>query len=259
MPDLIMVDRSDSLARVRFNRPSKHNAFTIQMYQDFAKAMKQLGEDETVRCVILSGEGGKAFCVGSDVGEFSGDRMGSEAAQRYVEQTADVTTNLVNCPHPTIARINGYCVGGGLEIAAMCDIRICSDDAKFSIPSNKLGLTLDYAELSVLVDLIGRRRTAEILLDSRMFGAEEALRIGLVSKVVPLSELDREVDETAERIVRSAPLSNRWHKKFLRRLADPAPLTAEELEEPYLAFDTADYQEGSAAFAEKRLPNFQAK
>lgn len=259
MPDLIMVDRSDSLARVRFNRPSKHNAFTVQMYEDFANAMKRLGEDESVRCIVLSGEGGRAFCVGSDISEFSGDRMGSAAAQSYAARTAGATINLRDCPHPTIARINGYCVGGGLEIAAMCDIRICSDDAKFSIPSNKIGLTLDYSELSVLVDLIGRRRTAEILLDSRMFDAEEALRIGLVSKVVPLSELDREVDEAAERIVRSAPLSNRWHKKFLRRLADPAPLTARELEEPFLAFDTADYQEGSAAFAEKRQPNFRAK
>lgn len=259
MPDLIMVDRSAALARVRFNRPSKHNAFTIQMYEEFANALKQLGEDAAVRCIVLSGEGGRAFSVGSDIGEFSDDRMGSAAARGYAARTAGATANLQNCPHPTIAKINGYCVGGGLEIAAMCDIRICSEDSKFSIPSNKLGLTLDYTELSILVDLIGRRKTAEILLDSRIFDAEEALRIGLVSKVVPPSELDREVDEVAGRVARSAPLSNRWHKKFLKRLADPTPLTVRELEEPFLAFDTADYQEGSAAFAEKRLPSFQAR
>lgn len=259
MADEIQVERRGPLATVTFNRPEKHHAFTLEMYVELGNTMRRLSDDDTIRCVLLRGAGERAFCSGSDIGGFDADRMGSSQARDYAEQTSGPLQNLYDCRHPTVAAIRGYCIGGGLELAAMCDIRICSSDSRFGIPSNRLGLTLDFSELSVLCDVLGRNKALEILLEGRTFDAAEALRIGFVSRVLDPGAFGEEVRRTTDRIVASAPLSNRWHKSFVRRLAKPEPLSKEELDMAYLYYDTHDYQEGVAAFKEKRTPNFEGR
>jgi len=255
----IRVERNGAIATVIIDRPERMNAFTLDMYRRFGEAFEVLSVDDAVRCIIVTGAGDRAFCAGSDIGEFDDSRSGREQARAYADFVNPMTDRLRFCRHPTVARISGACVGGGLEIASLCDIRISSSDSRFGIPVNRLGLTVDYYELELLAELAGRRGALEILLEGRVFGAEEALRRNLVSRVVAPEELDAEVQATAERIANAAPMVNRWHKAFVRRLADARPLTDAERDEPYRCYDTEDYRAGTAAFRDKRRPVFEGR
>lgn len=259
MTDEIELTREGGLATVTMNRPDKMNAFTQPMYERFGEIFEELDADDDVRCILVQGAGDRAFCAGSDIGEFDDTRVGVEQAKEYARLANDATDKLFECRHPTVAKIRGVCVGGGLEIASMCDIRICSSDSRFGLPINRIGLTVDYDELATLCDLVGRRVAQEILLEGRVFGAEEALTKGLVSRMVAPDELDGEVESSVKRILRSAPLVNRWHKAFIRRLADSKPLDDAEREEPFRCYETEDYIEGTHAFVEKRRPKFAGR
>jgi enoyl-CoA hydratase/carnithine racemase len=158
-----------------------------------------------------------------------------------------------------VALIHGLCVGGGLEAAVMCDLRICGESSRFGVPINRIGVIMAYPELDALIDLVGRATALEILLEGRVFGAAEAKDKGLVTYVVPDAEVDETAAITAQRIADGAPLSNRWHKKFARRLRDPRKLTRREYLEGFANCDTEDYQEGFRAFLEKRKPVFKGK
>lgn len=252
----IRLDRDGHVATVTMNRPAKLNALTMGMYEALGTTMRELSADDGIRVVVLKGAGDRAFCSGSDIGDFDDTRSGIEQAKDYARRTNAGVRAIRDCRHPTVASIGGICVGGGLEVASVCDLRIASDDSRFGIPANRLGLTVDYEELAMIADLTGRRAALEIVLEGRIFGADEALRRNLVSRVVPRAELDSAVAETVERIAAAAPLVNRWHKAFVRRLADPAPLTEAELDVAYDCYETADYREGTRAFAEKRRPAF---
>jgi len=163
---------------------------------------------------------------------------------------------LADCRHPLVAQIHGICVGGGLEIVALCDLRICGESSRFGAPIKNLGLTMAYPEMAPLVHLVGAAVALEILLEGRIFDAAEAKEKGLVTRVVPDSEVANEARATAERIAEGAPLVARWHKKFARRLADPRPLTAAEADECFDCFDTEDFRIGYAAFLAKKKPVF---
>jgi enoyl-CoA hydratase len=256
MTNEIAVALCGQVATVAINRPEKLNAMTLDMYRAFGAAFEELGKNDRVRCIVVQGTGERAFCTGSDISEFGSSRLSVDQAKAYAVLANGATDKLRYCRHPTVAKIVGLCVGGGLEIASMCDIRICSTESRFGLPANRIGLTVDYEELDVLCELVGRRAALEILLEGRIFGADEALRLQLVSRVVDRPDLDDEVDQTAERIAERAPLSNRWHKAFVRRLADPRPVSAAEREEAYQCFLTEDYREGTTAFREKRKPQF---
>jgi enoyl-CoA hydratase len=252
----IQVDRDDAgIVTVLMNRPQKLNAFTLEMYRQFGKAFSDLNADETVRCIVVRGSGG-AFCAGSDIAGFEDDRNGGEQAREYAELTLDLTDKLKYSRHPTVACIEGPCIGGGLEIAALCDIRIAGKSARFGIPANRLGLTLDYRELTDIVALIGPFATLEILLEGNIFDAQLALQKGLITRITDDEAVVSNAYSTAARIAAAAPLVNRWHKKFVRRLSSQEPLTPQELLEPYACFDTEDYQIGQAAFKRKEKPAF---
>ncbi len=165
----------------------------------------------------------------------------------------------IECRHPLVAQIHGLCVGGGLEIAALCDLRICGVGSRFGAPIKNLGLVMAYQEMAPLVRLAGPAVALEILLEGRIFDAAEAKDKGLVTRVVPDAEVAAEAWATAQRIADGAPLAARWHKKFARRLMDARPLTPAEHDECFDCFDTEDFRIGCEAFFAKRKPDFQGR
>lgn len=247
------------IATVTLNRPAKLNAMTRAMYDRLGKIFSTLAADSEVRCVVLRGAGDRAFCPGSDINEFDDVRDNVEQAKAYAVFVNAPTFAVRDCPHPTVALIRGVCVGGGLELAAACDLRIAGESSRFGIPINRLGLTADYDELQLLVEMVGAAAALEILLEGRLLSAQEALQKGLLSRVVPDERVEEEVYSVARRISETAPLVNRWHKKFIRRLREPRPLTPEERDEAFACFATEDYRIGRDAFAAKRTPEFRGR
>lgn len=259
MAKQIQVERDGPIATVTLSRPRKLNALTRSMWHKLGEAVVTLSADNDVRCVVLRGSGNKAFSSGNDIGEFEKERANIPQARRYGADMKRTIDALQSCRHPMVAQINGVCVGGGLELAANCDIRICGESSRFGAPINKLGLVMSYAELESLLNLVGRATTLEILLEGRVFGAEEALQKGLVQRVVPDDAVEEEVRATAQRIADGAPLVARWHKKFIDRLSDPALLTKDEIDEGFLCFGTKDFEIGLKAFLDKKKPEFTGR
>ena len=257
--DLILVERNGGVATVTLNQPARLNALNRAMWTGLGEAMRELGADGALRCIILRGAGGKAFAAGADIAEFATERANARQAADYGGIVHDTMQTIAQCRHPTVALIEGACIGGGLEIAAMCDLRICGRSSRFGVPINRLGLTMGYGELEGVLALVGRAVTLEILLEGRIFDAEEAHAKGLVTRVVPDEDVEREAYRTAERIAAGAPLVARWHKAFIARLMPFPQIAADEWNEGFACFDTDDYREGVAAFLEKRKPQFKAR
>ncbi len=257
--ETIVVQRDGAIATLVLNRPEKLNALTKGMWRRLGTALAELSADDSLRCIVLRGAGGRAFSPGNDISEFEAERSNPEQAKTYGDILHRTLGNLQDCRHPTVALIEGVCVGGGLEIAALCDIRICGRSSRFGVPINRLGLVMAYPEIDGLRRLVGPAVALEILLEGRVFGAEEAREKGLVNRVVPDDKAEAEGFETARRIAAGAPLVARWHKRFLRRLEDPAPLSEVELDEGYDCYGTEDFQIGYRAFLEKRTPEFKGR
>lgn len=255
----ILVERDGHIAVVILNRPHKLNALTKSMWGLLGTTISELSAEPDLRCIVLRGAGGKAFSPGNDIGEFETERGNREQALAYGEILHPTLNALIDCPLPTVALIEGICVGGGLEIAALCDIRICGESSRFGVPINRLGLVMAYPEIGGLARLVGRTVALEILLEGRVFGAAEAKDKGLVNRVVSDDQVETEAMATALRICDGAPLVARWHKKFLRRLEDPTPLSAEEQAEGYACYETEDFQIGYRSFLEKKKPEFKGR
>jgi enoyl-CoA hydratase/carnithine racemase len=229
------------------------------MWAQLGEVFAELDADENLRCVVLAGAGDKAFCVGADISEFEDNRSTVEQARAYARRTHGALHRIAHCRHPVIARVHGLCVGGGLELATCCDLRIAGAGARFGIPVKRLGLVVAYSELQPLLQLIGPANAMEILLEGEILDAARAAAMGLVNRVVPDDQLDAEVEAAAARIAEGAPLVARWHKTFTRRLLDPTPLTPEELNESYHCFGTEDFQTGYQAFLAKAKPVFRGR
>ena len=259
MTETVLVERDGAIATVILNRPEKLNALTRAMWRRLGEIIESLSADDDLRCVVLRGAGGKAFAAGADIGEFETERANRERAGVYAAEVGRAIASIQACRHPTLALIEGACVGGGLEVAAFCDMRICGESSSFGVPIKRLGLVVGYEELRGLIALVGRAATLEILLEGRVFGADEALRMGLVNRVVPDGEVEEEAYATARRIAEGAPLVARWHKRFIKRLDDPAPLTDAELEETLACYDTDDFRRGYQAFLAKKTPEFTGR
>lgn len=259
MTDAILIERDDAIVTVVLNRPEKLNALTRAMWAELGRVIEQLSDDDAVRCIVLRGAGEKAFSPGNDIAEFASERSNKRQAVEYGKVMHATADALANCRHPLVAQIHGICVGGGLEIAALCDLRICGESSRFGAPINKLGLVMAYAEMAPLVRLVGGAAALEILLEGRIFDAAEAKEKGLVTRVVPDAHVAGEARATAQRIADGAPLVARWHKKFARRLESGQPLTAAELDECFDCFDTEDFRIGYRAFLAKQKPDFIGK
>jgi enoyl-CoA hydratase/carnithine racemase len=259
MSETILIERDGPIATVVLNRPEKLNAMTKDMWRRLGEAMTELAADDALRCLVLRGAGGKSFSPGNDISEFETERSNQSQAKAYGIVLHKALTALKACRHPTVALIEGVCVGGGLEIAALCDLRICGESSRFGVPINRLGLVMAYPEIDGLRRLVGPAAALEILLEGRVFGAAEARDKGLVTRIAADGEVAAEAYETARRIAAGAPLVARWHKRFLSRLEDPAPLSAAELDEGYDCYATEDFQIGYRAFLEKKTPRFEGR
>ncbi|MGA0025091.1 MAG: enoyl-CoA hydratase-related protein [Burkholderiales bacterium] len=259
MTDAIVTSRDGAIATVTLNRPDRLNALTRAMWEELGATMRRLSANDALRCVVLRGAGGQAFAAGADNGEFATERANARQARQYGEVIDATMKAVAQCRHPTVALIEGACIGGGLEIAAMCDMRICGSSSRFGVPINKLGLTMAYGELAGLLALVGRAVTLEILLEGRVFDAAEAYRKRLVNRVVADDQVETEAYALAQRIADGAPLVARWHKQFIERLTVRADIPPEEWDVGYACFDTDDYRAGVKAFLEKAKPDFKGR
>lgn len=256
---LVLVQRDDGIVTVVLNRPEKLNAFTIDGWRLLGDTFLELGADDSVRCIILRGAGEKAFSPGNDIGEFETTRSNKQQARTYGAVMRRTIEALQDCPHPIVAQIHGICVGGGLEIACLADIRICGASSRFGVPIKNLGLVMSYSELGPLVRLVGPSVALQVLLEGTIFDASEALRLGVVTRVASDADVAAEAQATARRIAEGAPLVARWHKKFVGNLISGKGLTDEDRDEAFDCFDTEDFRSGYRAFLAKEKPRFQGR
>ena len=259
MNDPVFATRDGAIATVTLNSPARLNALSKPMWVKLGDVIEELSADESLRCVVIRGAGTKAFAAGADIAEFERERGNVEQAREYGHAIEHTLRALAQCRHPVVAMIHGACVGGGLEIACLCDLRICGESSRFGVPVKNLGLVMAYGELQGLIELCGKAGALEIALEGRVFGAAEAKDKGLVTRVVPDDKVEEEAYATARRIAEGAPLVARWHKKFINRLMDPRPLSPEDQDESFTCFGTEDYRIGRDAFLAKKKPEFKGK
>lgn len=255
----VAARREGAVVTVTLDHPAKLNVLDRAGWERLGEVFEGLAGDGSVRCVVVEGAGGRAFSAGSDIGAFEAQRRTPEQVERYAAAIRRGLGGVYDCPHPTVAVVRGICVGGGLIIAACCDVVVCGESSRFGAPVNRLGATMAHDEMAPLVAAAGARAVLEILLTGDLVGARRAREMGIVNRIVPDAEVGGVGREVARRIAAGAPLVNRWHKKFARRLALGGALTDEERAEAYEAFRTRDYREGTAAFVEKREPRFEGK
>ncbi len=255
----VQLEKTGEIATLTLNNPEKLNAINLAMWQQLAENMLEIAVDRSIRCVVIRGAGDEAFAAGGDLEEFVTGRATLAQALHYHGEVARALTAIADCPHPTVALIRGACIGGGLEIAGSCDLRICGEGARFGAPINKVGFSMYPGEMEALLRLAGEAVLKEILLEGRILNASEAYAKGLVTRVVPDAQLADEAYATARRIAAGAPLVAGWHKQWIKRLLNDQPLSDEEKAASFAFLDTEDYQEGLAAFLEKRKPVFKAR
>ena len=247
------------IATLTLNNPDKLNAINLAMWQQLSANMATISADRDIRCVMLRGAGDQAFAAGGDLEEFVTGRATLEQALHYHGEVAKALNAIADCPHPTVALIKGACIGGGLEIAGVCDLRIAGESARFGAPINKLGFSMYPGEMEGLLRLAGPAVIKEILLEGRILSAGEAYEKGLLSRVIKDEQVEDEAYASARRICQGAPLVAGWHKQWIRRLLDGRPLSYEEKAASFAFLETEDYREGLAAFLEKRKPVFKAR
>ena len=257
----IACERIGAIGIVTIDNPAKHNALTVSMWRALREAVVTLGRDEQCRCMILRGAGSTAFAAGADISEFKDERSNREQVTRYNEEYVFPTiTAILDCPVPTIAMIAGVCMGGGLEIASVCDIRVAAENAKFGVPTQRMGFPLGFGETELVFKLLGRGVAMELLIASKVYAAPEALRVGIVQRVETEADLEDKVRALAEQIAAFSPAAVREVKAQLGRLLrDWSPVTAAERRNSYAFADSSDYQEGYNAFLKKTKPAFKGK
>ena len=244
-----------------FNNPGRHNAISMAMAEHLPAAMAAFAADPRVRVVILSGAGEKAFAAGSDISGFGESRANPEANRLYNATHERAYDAVYAAAKPTIAMIRGYCIGGGLDFAASCDVRIAAEDASFSAPAGKLGLGYGFESVVRLKRVLGGPAARELLLSARRMDAQEAGRIGLVQRVVPVAALREQTLSYAAGLAANAPLTLKAIKRSVLELERDEAVRNTAAAQGLIdaCFASADYEEGRKAFAEKRKPDFRGE
>ncbi|HUC61837.1 MAG TPA: enoyl-CoA hydratase [Alphaproteobacteria bacterium] len=257
----MIVETEGPVGWMIFNNPERRNAVSLDMWQAIVPIVEAYEADPSVRVIVLKGAGDKAFISGADISQFEQQRNSPEAVARYEEIAVGATTRLAQSRKPTIAMIQGYCVGGGVGVALSCDLRIAADNARFAIPAARLGLGYRWIGVKKLVDVVGPSFAKEIFFTARQFDAREALEMGLINRVVAAAELAASVRATCDTIADNAPLTLEAIKGVVEELTRPlGPVDVERCEALVArCFASADYAEGRRAFMEKRKPVFQGK
>jgi enoyl-CoA hydratase/carnithine racemase len=246
---------------VRFNNPARHNALSVDMWEAVPPLLALARDDDRVRLVVFSGAGEKAFVSGADITQFEDLRAAREAVTRYEAMAEGALTGILDFPKPTLACIRGYCIGGGVNVAIACDMRIASTDAVFAIPAARLGLGYRYSAMKNLVDLIGPGAAKDLFFTARRIDAAEAKALGLVSRTCAPEALDALLAEYTGALAENAPLTIAAAKAITREILRPSP----ELDQALCAslirgcFESADYTEGRTAFMQKRKPVFTGR
>jgi enoyl-CoA hydratase len=250
---------ADGIARLQFSHPGKLNALSVQMWRDLrslVEGLNALHADAGPRVVLVQGDGG-SFVAGADIEEFPDFRFDADTLAHYHEEVVAPALNaLLDCERPLVAQIEGACVGGGLEIAACCDLRICGESSRFGVPIAKLGFPMAPLEVEIVARVIGETTLRELLIDARVLGAAEARERGLVTRVVADDAVAAEAQATAARIARLSPQALRLNKRALRQFARSSGSSRDERAPHYAYAPTAEHREGLAAFNEKRPAQF---
>lgn len=261
----ILQHTEGTIATITVSNPSKHNAITPEMWQALGEAFSAAERDPSVRVIELTGEGEQAFVSGADIARF-GERPATERAATERGETITAPSNApyllpLACSKPTVATIRGFCMGGGLGLAAACDIRLCADNAVFRMPAARLGIGYSFEGLGRVIDLIGPANASDIFLSARRFNAAEALRLGFVQQVLPLAEFAAASRAYLTLMAENAPLSLLAMKRSTRAWLQPAAERDMAVVRAAIAacMQSDDHREGKAAFMEKRTPNFQGR
>ena len=257
----MLAEMEDGVGLVTFNQPEKRNAMSVDMWDGLGQILDAFADDDRVRVIVLTGAGSKAFVSGADISQFEKTRADSNAQGEYDRLTSAGRAKLADFPKPVIARVRGYCLGGGLGIAMQADIRIAAVDSEFGIPAARLGIAYGYEMVRKLVSLVGPSHARMMLYTGTRINATEAERIGLINRVVADEDLTDVVVDIARAIADNAPLSIRAAKLTVDDLVRPdrdrnrAPIEAAVA----ACFDSADYREGRTAFMEKRPSRFNGR
>ncbi|MBB5695685.1 enoyl-CoA hydratase/isomerase family protein [Muricoccus pecuniae] len=257
-PDL-HLERDGGIATLTIARPARRNALTLAMWQALAGLFDSLSAEGDLRCVVLRGAGEDAFSAGADVTAFAGERGTEERERAYNDALVAAFLSIERCAHPVVAAVRGHALGGGCGLALMCDFRVGGPSTRMGIPARMLNLYYPHEGLDALLRIAGHAVAMEMLVEGRTLTGEEALARGLLTRLVPDGEVGAEALALAGRIAQGAPLANRFHKRALRALRGPLPLTEADRAELDEFPRTADFQEGVAAFNAKRRPVFQGR
>jgi enoyl-CoA hydratase/carnithine racemase len=250
-----------SVLHVRFNNPAKHNALSVDMWEAVPKLLAKAEADDTVRMIVFSGEGGKSFISGADISQFEDQRAQKEAVKHYELMAEGALTGINEFSKPTVAAIQGYCVGGGVNVAIACDIRIATPESTFFVPATRLGLGYRFSALKNLVDLVGPGFAKDIFFTARRLDSAEALSCGLINRVSAPGGLDALLAEYTQSITTGAPLTIKAGKRIIREiLKADADVDMDLCRKLILdCFESEDYAEGRKAFMEKRKPTFRGR
>jgi enoyl-CoA hydratase len=253
------TERRGPLAIVSFDRPETLNAFDLAMWRGLQAVMEDLSADDTLRCVVLRGAGTRAFSAGADITAFPHERGSREREEEYARVLDASMQSIRLCRHPVVAMIMGHCLGGGAGIATMCDFRVGGEGIRFGITARNIGLWYPYAEIDPIIGMVGTGVASEILIEGRIFSGREAYEKGLLSRVVPDADVEREALALATRVSQGAPLSARFHKAAIRRLRGALPVSPEDERAASDFMETEDFRQACQAFIAKRKPVFTGR
>jgi len=257
-----MIARKDgAIGWMIFNNPERHNAVSTDMWQAVPVILNAFEKDDEIRTIVLTGAGEKAFVAGADISQFEETRSSPEKVQEYEDMTADAFERIAVCTKPTIAMIDGYCIGGGLGIALSCDLRYAAEGSTFGIPAARLGLAYPLNQTKRLVSLVGPAKAKEIFFTARRYGTEDALAMGLINAVTPRADLEKDVRATCAAIADNAPMTVMTEKRIVDEAVKSPDNFDNKLCRKLIAhcFASEDYKEGRTAFMEKRRPVFRGK